>query len=170
MVERTTPDSDVEAIDEEAVAPPWMTILHNCDCHTFEQVVKQLQNPDFALYKLKSAASKYSFMLVPLSLPFLWLLFLRRRDVVMYDHAVFALYSLSFMALLFACVALLGLAVPEGPLALVVVLVPPVHMFLQLRGTYGLTSASALWRTVALITCVSVAFMLYMVLIAVAAA
>ena len=25
------------------VAPPWMTILHNCDCHTFEQVVKQLQ-------------------------------------------------------------------------------------------------------------------------------
>ena len=21
-----------------------MTILHNCDCHTFEQVVKQLQN------------------------------------------------------------------------------------------------------------------------------
>jgi ATP-dependent Clp protease adaptor protein ClpS len=24
------------------VAPPWMTILHNCDCHTFEEVVKQL--------------------------------------------------------------------------------------------------------------------------------
>ena len=31
-----------EATDA-AVAPPWMTILHNCDCHTFEQVVKQLQ-------------------------------------------------------------------------------------------------------------------------------
>lgn len=33
-----------EAIDEpEIVAgPPWMTILHNCDCHTFEQVVRQL--------------------------------------------------------------------------------------------------------------------------------
>jgi ATP-dependent Clp protease adapter protein ClpS len=24
------------------LAPPWMTILHNCDCHTFEEVVKQL--------------------------------------------------------------------------------------------------------------------------------
>ena len=23
-------------------AAPWMTVLHNCDCHTFEQVVKQL--------------------------------------------------------------------------------------------------------------------------------
>ena len=30
-------------IVEGAAAPPWMTILHNCDCHTFDQVVKQLQ-------------------------------------------------------------------------------------------------------------------------------
>ncbi len=37
------PSPDVEDVAEEAVAPPWMTILHNCDCHTFEQVVKQLQ-------------------------------------------------------------------------------------------------------------------------------
>ena len=29
------------AVDTE-LAPPWMTILHNCDCHTFEQVVRQL--------------------------------------------------------------------------------------------------------------------------------
>src|SRR5207249_4322873 len=43
MVEKVTPESDVEQLDQEAVAPPWMTILHNCDCHTFEQVVKQLQ-------------------------------------------------------------------------------------------------------------------------------
>lgn len=28
---------------ETAVSPPWMTILHNCDCHTFEEVVKQLK-------------------------------------------------------------------------------------------------------------------------------
>ena len=33
---------DLEGTDA-AIAPPWMTILHNCDCHTFEQVVKQLQ-------------------------------------------------------------------------------------------------------------------------------
>ena len=37
------PSPDVEDVVEEAVAPPWMTILHNCECHTFEQVVKQLQ-------------------------------------------------------------------------------------------------------------------------------
>lgn len=39
-VVRTQPEeSDVV---EAAVAPPWMTILHNCDCHTFEEVVRQL--------------------------------------------------------------------------------------------------------------------------------
>src|SRR5437773_2431048 len=43
MSERIAPESDVEEIGQEAVAPPWMTILHNCDCHTFEQVVAQLQ-------------------------------------------------------------------------------------------------------------------------------
>ena len=39
------PTPDVEDITETGteIAPPWMTILHNCDCHTFEQVVKQLQ-------------------------------------------------------------------------------------------------------------------------------
>ena len=34
----------VEEIErtDVAVAPPWMTVLHNCDCHTFDEVVKQL--------------------------------------------------------------------------------------------------------------------------------
>lgn len=29
-------------VTEEAGAPPWLTILHNCDCHTFAEVVRQL--------------------------------------------------------------------------------------------------------------------------------
>src|SRR5688500_6487756 len=43
MSERATPYPDVDEVTGTEVAPPWMTILHNCDCHTFEQVVKQLQ-------------------------------------------------------------------------------------------------------------------------------
>src|SRR5439155_718888 len=45
MPERTLPTPEVEEVTgtETEVAPPWMTVLHNCDCHTFEQVVKQLQ-------------------------------------------------------------------------------------------------------------------------------
>ena len=45
MPEPALPAPDVEVEDREhtAVAPPWMTVLHNCECHTFEQVVTQLQ-------------------------------------------------------------------------------------------------------------------------------
>jgi ATP-dependent Clp protease adaptor protein ClpS len=36
-------DTETDDVAQSAVAPPWMTILHNCECHTFEQVVRQLQ-------------------------------------------------------------------------------------------------------------------------------
>ena len=36
------PEVDERDATEQAVAPPWMTVLHNCDCHTFGEVVKQL--------------------------------------------------------------------------------------------------------------------------------
>jgi ATP-dependent Clp protease adaptor protein ClpS len=39
-VTRTRPGT--AEVVETAQAPPWMTILHNCDCHTFEEVVRQL--------------------------------------------------------------------------------------------------------------------------------
>jgi ATP-dependent Clp protease adapter protein ClpS len=38
----TAPEVEAEQVEEVALAPPWITILHNCDCHTFEDVVKQL--------------------------------------------------------------------------------------------------------------------------------
>ncbi|MBI4587946.1 MAG: ATP-dependent Clp protease adaptor ClpS [Candidatus Rokubacteria bacterium] len=37
-----TPELDEVERTDSAVGPPWMTILHNCDCHTFEEVVRQL--------------------------------------------------------------------------------------------------------------------------------
>ncbi len=44
MESRTLESPEVRERDsvDEALAPPWLTILHNCDCHTFEQVVRQL--------------------------------------------------------------------------------------------------------------------------------
>ena len=37
---RPVTEQDVD--DATALEPPWMTILWNCDCHTFEQVARQL--------------------------------------------------------------------------------------------------------------------------------
>lgn len=106
------------------------------------------ENPQLTLYKIKSSAYKFSWALIPLSLPFLWLLFPLRRDVGMYDHAVFATYSLSFMSLLAITLAVLATTdVLGGWLLFGVFLIPPLHIYKQLKGGYRLSRVGALWRT-----------------------
>ena len=73
-----------------------------------ERVAATLRNPDLALYQIQDAASKFSFLLAPMSLPFIALLFLWKRGVTLYDHMAYALYALAFAALLFSVVVLLG--------------------------------------------------------------
>jgi hypothetical protein len=124
-----------------------------------------VKNPELTLYKLKNAASKYSFLLVPISLPFLWLMFFWKRGVTMYDHAVFALYSLSFMALLVVVLAVLKMAGLKPLVGWLVFVAPPLHMFLQLRGAYSLGFASTVWRTLVLLCVCATVFLLYMLLI-----
>jgi hypothetical protein len=127
---------------------------------------RALANPDLALYKLKNTAYKFSFMLVPISLPFLWLLFFWRRGITAYDHAVFSLYSLSFMSVFFVALVLLNLTPADGLVPLLLVTVPPLHMYLQVRDTYGLKStASAVWHTLALFFIVSTVFALFVLFI-----
>ncbi|HTC54628.1 MAG TPA: DUF3667 domain-containing protein [Steroidobacteraceae bacterium] len=130
------------------------------------KIYRSLVNPDLALYKLKSTAYKFSFMLIPISLPFLWLMFFWKRDVAMYDHGVFALYSLSFMALLFTLAALMAMVgLSSAVVALCIIFVPPVHMFAQLRGTYGLGLFAASWRTLALLCICGTAFVLFLLFV-----
>ncbi len=130
------------------------------------KINRALANPDLALYKLKSTAYKFSFMLIPISLPFLWLIFFWRRGATMYDHGVFSLYSLSFMSLLFTAAALMAImGVSSSVVALCVIFVPPVHMFAQLRGTYGLGWFAASWRTIALLCICGTAFVLFLVFV-----
>lgn len=116
-------------------------------------VLKKLQNPDLALYKLQQTMYKFAFLLVPLSIPFVALLFLWKRGFTLYDHGVFVLYSLTFMAMLLMLMMLsatiaawLGaIVIPLGLLAV------PVHVFAQMKGAYSLSWFSALWRTIALL-------------------
>lgn len=130
-----------------------------------DALLQAAANKELTFYKLKSAGSKFSFLLVPITLPFLWLLFCRRRDITMYDHAVFALYSLSFMSLMFSLAFVLRFAGLTSLAVGIVFLVPPLHMYLQLRGTYTLSRGSALWRTAALMCIAAIVFILYLLLI-----
>src|SRR5205085_5456159 len=43
-------------------------------------------NPDAVSTRVQDAASKYSWLLIPLSVPFMWLLFPLRRKYNTYDH------------------------------------------------------------------------------------
>jgi hypothetical protein len=114
-------------------------------------------NPELTLYKMKTYGYKYSWALIPISLPFIWLLFAFRRDVGLYDHAIFSIYSISFMSLGVVALTVFGwLGLPSAIVSLAVILIPPVHMYRQLKGTYGLGRWGATWRTFALLIITSI--------------
>lgn len=117
-----------------------------------KKVAKKLQNPDLAIYAIQQAAYKFSFLLIPISLPFIALLFLWKRGVTFYDHVVFALYGLSFASILFVFIQLASRIANSAEVMAVIaqitlVVALPVHMFFHLKGAYALGWFSALWRT-----------------------
>jgi hypothetical protein len=126
------------------------------------------ENPALVAYKLKTNGYKFSWALVPLSIPFVWLLFFWRRDIRAYDHAVFVTYSISFMMLLLIFASLVGLAgVGSGYIALLLLVVPPLHMYKQLRQTYRLSRAGAIVRLFFLLFAALIALSLYVLLLVV---
>ncbi len=73
-------------------------------------IEKWQKNPGLMAYKLQANSYKFSWLLIPLSIPFVWLIFAWRRKFGAYDHAVFVTYSLSFMTLFFVALTLAGMA------------------------------------------------------------
>jgi hypothetical protein len=131
-----------------------------------EGLAKAKANPELALYKLQSSAYKYSWALIPISVPFVALLFLWRRRFRLYDHAIFVTYSLSFMMLGTTVVTLLMLVgAPGWTYGNLIAFGPPVHLFFQLRGAYGLNWFSALWRTFALLIFAAITLTLFLLLL-----
>lgn len=110
------------------------------------------ENPSLALYKLQANGYKFSWLLIPLSVPFVWLLFFWTRRFRFYDHTVFVTYSLAFMSLLAIVLTIFGLVgIPSDMIAVSALFIPPVHMFRQLKQAYQLHWASALLRTFLLV-------------------
>jgi hypothetical protein len=116
-----------------------------------EAIEHATQNPELTLYKMKKNASGLAFLLMPIALPFLWLLFAFKRKYVMFDHAVFSLYSLSFMCILLTVVATLAKFDFKATAAFLFIVTPPIHMYVQLKHAYSLGRLETLWRTLALL-------------------
>lgn len=102
-------------------------------------------NPQLAIYKAQTSAYKYSWMLIPLSVPFVWLLFPFNRRFRGYDHTVFVTYSITFMIALVAVVSLL-FWFNAGAIGGQLLLYAPFHMYRQIRGTYGTGRLGAIVR------------------------
>jgi hypothetical protein len=133
-------------------------------------VKKASENWSLFAYKVQTNAYKFSWALIPISVPFVWLLFLHRRryrqDYGAYDHMVFVTYSISFMSLGLVLLILLSrIGFTEALIAPLALLVPPVHMYRQLRGAYRLRRRSALWRTFVLVNLTGVAMILFLALL-----
>lgn len=124
-----------------------------------------ISDPDMFLYKVQQKAYKLAFLLVPLSLPFVWVLFAWKRNVTLYDHTVFILYSLSFMCVLVCAAISLSVVKMQGLAGLLVTIVPPVHFYAQLKGAYSLSVMGALWRALTLTVLSIIVLSLYVSLL-----
>lgn len=121
------------------------------------------QNPSLMLYKLQANGYKFSWLLIPLSIPFVWLVFAWKRRFKAYDHAIFVTYSLSFMSLLFIAVSLAGsFGAPTPFVVLPLLIIPPLHLYKQLRGAYEIGRFSALWRLIVLSVFIWIVIVLFL--------
>jgi len=145
---------DTRTPEQQANVPPWLR----------GPIQKIAKNPELLIYKLKTNAYKFSWMLIPLSVPFMWLLFPFSRRFRLYDHTVFVTYSLCFMTLLAIAAMLLSKAGWSNAAGLLT-FVPPVHWYRQLKGAYGLGWGGALWRTLVLLLVTSIAVSLFLAIL-----
>ena len=134
-----------------------------------DAIRKAQENPELVAYKLQTNAYKFSWALIPISVPFVWLLFLHRRRYRRYgayDHVVFVTYSIAFMSLGLIAVSLLRpLGIGGDLVELAILLVPPIHIYRQLKGAYGLSRWSALWRTFMLVIFAFIAISMFVSLL-----
>jgi hypothetical protein len=136
----------MEAVQRGEISPRAIDIDPSGLAPSLSKAIKKARNnPELVAYKLKTNAYKFSWLIIPLSVPFVWLLFPFSRRFRLYDHTVFVTYSLCFMTLL-VVVGVIFQSAALTSLAGLLWLIPPFHMYRQLKGAYGLTRWGAIWR------------------------
>lgn len=130
-------------------------------------IKKANDDPSLLLYKLQANAYKFAWALIPLSMPFLWLLYPFSRRFHMFDHFIFVTYSISFMLLWFVMLRLVSFA-PDPISGLIKAFGIPFigfHMYRQLRGAYRSSRFGAAIRTLLLLLFCSLTVMLFLLLL-----
>ena len=127
---------------------------------------KWSDNPGLMIYKLQTNFYKFSWLLIPLSIPFVWLLFFWKRRFKAYDHAIFVTYSLSFVSLLTVLFVVLGLVLfNTGFVSLAAAIIIPIHIYKHLKHAYSLSRFGAAWRLVVLTIFIVTVLLLFLQLL-----
>lgn len=100
---------------------------------------------------LESWAHRAAIIFLPISTLLLAILFIFRRRVFIFDHAIFSMHSLSFMGLLATAITLLGLVPVINSVSGLLVFAAPVHLFAHMRGVYRTSIPGTLARMVLLL-------------------
>ncbi len=127
---------------------------------------KAKKNPELLLYKIQSNGYKFAWLLIPLSIPFVWLATLGKRGHRFYDHAVFTTYSIAFMSLLFIVVTLsVKFSILPGLVIPAALFYAPFHMYRQLRHAYGTSRFGGMFRLALLLTCTTIVVTLFLTIL-----
>lgn len=129
-----------------------------------ERLNRVLADPTAYAAALGKWAQRLAFLTLPVSTALLGVLFIRRRQIMLFDHMVFAMHSLSFQGLLLAMAGLVN--VFPGDPGDWLLLVAPIHLFVHMRGVYPSSLAATLLRMTLLGMGSVVAFMLLLLGIA----
>jgi hypothetical protein len=131
-----------------------------------EAVKHAAENPQLMIYKIQSNAYKFSWALIPISVPFVWLLFFWRRRFKMFDHAVFVTYSITFMMLLgVICAIFINIPALEPVGGILLAFYPPIHMYRHIHHAYETSRFGAFLRMILLSVFAMTALTLFATLI-----
>ena len=90
-------------------------------------------NPEGFFGAMEHWAEASGVLMLPMAALLLAGLFAFRRGVYVFDHLIFSMHALAFLALLLSAVLLLGLVTGQAAWLL---LAAPAHLFVHLRGAY----------------------------------
>lgn len=156
-------DGDIAGLDSEGnvdTGVPWLNKW------VTNAAKKANSNPELLLYKLKSNGYKFAWLLIPLSIPFVWLVTIGKRGHRFYDHAVFTTYSLAFMSLLFiACALSVKFNILPGLVIPLAVLYAPFHLYRQLRHAYGFSRIGTVFRFIVLFAFINIISVLFLMIL-----
>jgi hypothetical protein len=126
------------------------------------QLHRAADNPKGFAQAYSRWSRQLAFALLPIGAAILCLMFVRRREVTVYDHLIFAMHSLSFQGVLFSLTELVAI-LPHAP-ALLLPLFAPVHLFVHMRGVYRTGVIGTLLRVAALGLAAALSFVLLVML------